>query len=49
MEVSSKILICKGPWQNKFVDQCINLSLGFAIGLESIFAKIFWKFWQQIS
>ena len=30
-----EILICKGPWQNKFVDQCINLSLGFAIGLES--------------
>ena len=28
-----EILICKGPWQNKFVDQCINLSLGFAIGL----------------
>lgn len=30
-----EILICKGPWQNKFFDQCINLSLGFAIGLES--------------
>ena len=30
-----EILICKGAWQNKFVDKCINLSLGFAIGLES--------------
>ena len=30
-----EILICKGPCQKKFVDQCINLSLGFAIGLES--------------
>ena len=30
-----EILICKGPWQSKFVDQCISLSLGFAIGLES--------------
>ena len=30
-----EILICKGPWQKKFIDQCINLSLGFAIGLES--------------
>ena len=35
MEVSSRNFNCKGPWQNKFVDQCINLSLGFAIGLES--------------
>ena len=30
-----EILICKGPWQKMFIDQCINLSLGFAIGLES--------------
>ena len=30
-----EILICKGPWQKNFIDQCINLSLGFAIGLES--------------
>ena len=30
-----EILICKGPWHYKFIDQCINLSLGFAIGLES--------------
>ena len=30
-----EILICKGPWREKFIVQCINLSLGFAIGLES--------------
>ena len=29
------ILICKGNWNEKFIDQCTELSLGLAIGLET--------------
>lgn len=29
------ILICKGDWDKKFIDQCTELSLGLAIGIES--------------
>ena len=29
-----EILICKGPWDEKFVDECTDMSLGFAYGIE---------------
>ncbi len=29
-----EILICKGPWDEKFVDKCTDMSLGFAYGIE---------------
>ena len=29
-----EILVCKGSWNEKFIDDCVELSLGFAYGVE---------------
>ena len=30
-----EILVCKGPWKEEFVDECIEMTLGFVYGIES--------------
>jgi len=30
-----EILVCKGDWNEEYIDQCTELSLGLAIGLEA--------------
>ncbi len=30
-----EILVCKGEWNDSFVEECVELCLGFAIGIES--------------
>ena len=30
-----KILVCQGEWSKRFIDECTELGLGLAIGLES--------------
>ena len=29
------ILVCRGEWQKKFIDQCLELSLGLAVGIDN--------------
>ena len=30
-----EIIVCKGTWEKRFLEECINLSLSFAHGIES--------------
>ena len=29
-----EVLICRGPWNEKFIEECVEMSLGFAHGIE---------------
>ena len=34
MKLIQENLVCQGNWNEKFIDQCTELSLSLAIGLE---------------